>query len=59
MLSSGDCFVAAMGFEERALAGLKRACEASQDFHVALIRYLPKWMKTKKRRFWHSVKRAA
>ena len=41
VLSSGDCFVAAMGFEARALAGLKRACEASQGFHVALVRYLP------------------
>ncbi len=42
VLGSGDCFVAAMGFEERALAGLKRAREASSDFHVALVRYLLK-----------------
>ena len=42
ILGSRDCYVAAMGFEARALAGLERACEASGEFHVALVRYLPK-----------------
>ena len=38
-----ECFVTAMGFEKRALAGLERACEASQEgFDVGLVRYLPK-----------------
>ena len=36
-----DCFLAAMGFEERALSGLKRACEVSRKFHVGVVKYLP------------------
>ena len=42
VLGSGDCFMVGAGFENRALAGLERACKMSQDFHVALVRYLPK-----------------
>lgn len=42
VVDSKDCVVAAMGFEERALAGLLRACDGSRGFHVALIRYLPR-----------------
>ncbi|MCY3852179.1 MAG: hypothetical protein OXG03_01165 [Gammaproteobacteria bacterium] len=41
-LGPADCIVVGMGFEERALVGLKRACEASKHFHTVLIRYLPK-----------------
>ena len=42
VLGSRDCFVVGAGFEDRALSGLKRACEISRGFHVVLIRYLPK-----------------
>ena len=41
LIGPNDCLVAAMGFEERAVAGLRRACEKSREFHVALVRYLP------------------
>lgn len=51
VLGPRDCFVAAMGFEERSLAGLKIACESSQDFHVALIRYLPKMEENREAEF--------
>ncbi len=40
-LGPTDCLVVGMGFEERALAALKQACQTSKDFHVVLIRYLP------------------
>ena len=36
-----DCLVAAMGFEERALAVLQRACRDSEGFDLALVSYLP------------------
>ena len=42
VLSSGDCLVVAMGFEDRALSALKLGCQVAENFHVALIRYLPK-----------------
>ena len=41
VLGSADCFVAALGFEERALAGLQRACQGSQNFNAVFVRYLP------------------
>ena len=41
-LGSEDCIVVAAGFEDRALCGLKRAYQASMNFHVILVRYLPK-----------------
>ena len=36
-----DCLVVAMGFEERALAVLQRACRYSEGFHLGLVSYLP------------------
>ena len=54
-LNSGDCLVAAMGFEERALAGLRRACEASQGFHVGLIRYSPTLAQNRESQFLELV----
>lgn len=41
-LGANDCIVVATGFEDRALAGLQRACEDGGNFAVALIRYLPR-----------------
>ena len=41
-LGADDCIVVGTGFEERALAGLKQACQMSADFKVVLVRYLPK-----------------
>ncbi len=41
VLGSSDCFMVGAGFENRALAGLERACKMSQNFYVALVRYLP------------------
>ena len=41
-LGENDCIVVGTGFEARALAGLKRACQVSADFNVVLVRYLPK-----------------
>ena len=46
-----DCLVAAMGFEERALAVLERACEASQNFHLALVSYLPRVTENREEEF--------
>lgn len=41
VVSGRDCLVTAMGFEERAVAGLRRACESTEGFQVGLVRYLP------------------
>lgn len=41
-LGSEDCFVAGVGFEDRALAGLHLACETSEEFGVIGLHYLPK-----------------
>ena len=40
-LGPRTCVVVAAGFEERAIAGLSRAQNASENFHVCLIRYRP------------------
>lgn len=41
VIGPSDCLVAAMGFEERALAVLQRSCRDSEGFHLALVSYLP------------------
>ncbi len=41
LLGSKDCFVAGIGFEDRALAGLHLACEVSNQFGVVGLHYLP------------------
>ena len=50
-IGNGDCFVAAMGFEARALAGLRRACEGSRGFDVGLIRYSPELEQNQEEQF--------
>ena len=42
VLGSADCLMVAAGFENRALAGLERACKMSLNFHVVSVQYLPK-----------------
>lgn len=41
-LGPTDCLIVGTGFEDRALALLRLASHKSQDFHVGLVRYLPK-----------------
>ena len=40
-LGSKDCYLVGAGFEDRALYGLKKACNESSCFSVGVIRYLP------------------
>ena len=40
-LESEDCYILCVGFEDRAIAGLKKAMEVSSNFRVVLIDYLP------------------
>ena len=40
-LESKDCYLVGAGFEDRALHGLKKACNESSCFSVGVIRYLP------------------
>ena len=42
VIRSGDCLVVAMGFEDRAVAGLSKACKGSRGFDVGLVKYLPR-----------------
>lgn len=51
VIGPADCLVTAMGFEDRAVAGIERACEGSRGFHVGLVRYLPEMEENRDRQF--------
>ena len=50
-IGPGDCLVAAMGFEDRAMAGLERVSGGSGQFSVAMVRYLPEVAENRERQF--------